>query len=182
MITPVSPRYTTTAITLHWLIGAMILISFAVGFYMSGLKLSPEKLKLYNWHKWEGVTIFILVLIRCGWRLFHAPPPPPARMAAWQRHASNATHYLLYALMIVIPVSGWLMSSAKGFQTVYFGVIPLPDLIDKSKELGDTLTLVHKTLNYTMIAIAILHAAAALKHHFVDKDEVLRQMLPGRRA
>lgn len=174
-------RYTTTAIALHWLIAAIMLISVSVGLYMTGLKFSPEKLKLYNWHKWAGVTIFTLVLIRCAWRLFHTPPPP-VPMPAWQRHAANAAHYLLYALMIVIPLSGWLMSSAKGFQTVYFGVIPLPDLLDKSKELGETLTLVHKTLNYTMITLVILHAAAALKHHFVDKDDVLRRMLPGKRA
>ena len=175
-------RYTSTAIALHWLIAAMILISVSVGLYMTGLKFSPEKLKLYNWHKWAGVTIFTLVLIRCAWRLFHAAPPPPPLMPAWQRHASDATHYLLYALMIVIPLSGWLMSSAKGFQTVYFGVIPLPDLLDKGKELGDTLQMVHKSLNYTMIAIVALHATAALKHHFIDKDDVMRRMLPGKRT
>ncbi len=175
-------RYTSTAIALHWLIGIMILISFAVGFYMSGLKFSPEKLKLYNWHKWAGVTIFLLVLFRCIWRLTHAVPPPPPGMPAWQHQVANATHYVLYALMIVIPLSGWLMSSVKGFQTVYFGVIPLPDLLSKSEDLGNTLQLVHKSLNYTMIGIVVLHAAAALKHHFIDKDEVLRRMLPGNRA
>lgn len=175
-------RYTSTAIALHWLIGIMILISFAVGFYMSGLKFSPEKLKLYNWHKWAGVTIFTLVLIRCVWRLTHAVPPPPAGMPAWQHRVAEATHYVLYALMIVIPLSGWLMSSAKGFQTVYFGVVPLPDLVSKSEDLGNTLQLIHKSLNYTMIGMVVLHAAAALKHHFIDKDEVLRRMLPGRRS
>ena len=175
-------RYTSTAIALHWLIGLMILTSFAVGFYMSGLKFSPEKLKLYNWHKWAGITIFMLVLIRCLWRLTHAVPPPPANMPAWQHKVADATHYVLYALMIVIPLSGWLMSSAKGFQTVYFGVVPLPDLLAKSKELGETLELVHRWLNYSMIAIVAVHAAAALKHHFIDKDDVLRRMLPGKRV
>ena len=175
-------RYTSTAVALHWLIGLMILTSFAVGFYMSGLKFSPEKLKLYNWHKWAGVTIFMLVLIRCLWRLTHAVPPPPANMPAWQHKVADATHYVLYALMIVIPLSGWLMSSAKGFQTVYFGVVPLPDLLAKSKELGETLELVHRWLNYSMIAIVAVHAAAALKHHFIDKDDVLRRMLPGKRV
>ena len=175
-------RYTGVAIGLHWLIGLMILISFGVGLYMVDLSLSPTKLRLYSWHKWAGVTIFTLVLIRGFWRLTHTAPALPVDMPRWQRVAANALHYLLYALMIAIPLSGWLMSSAKGFQTVYFGVLPIPDLLDKNKELGETLALVHKALNYTMIGIVIVHAAAALKHHFIDKDDILRRMLPGRQT
>ena len=175
-------RYTSTSMALHWLIGAMMVISVALGLYMTGLKFSPEKLKLYNWHKWAGVTIFMLVVIRSLWRLFHASPPMPASMPAWQRHAATAIHFLLYFLMFAIPLSGWLMSSAKGFQTVYFGQIPLPDLLDKNKELGELLEQVHSLLNYTLIAAVGLHAAAALKHHFIDKDDVLRRILPARHA
>ena len=174
-------RYTGVAIGLHWLIALMILISFSVGLYMVDLSLSPTKLRLFSWHKWAGVTIFTLVVIRGLWRITHAAPALPNDMPRWQRDASNATHYLLYALMIAIPLSGWLMSSAKGFQTVYFGVLPIPDLLDKNKELGETLTQVHKFLNFTMLAIVILHVAAALKHHFIDKDEILRRMLPSRK-
>ena len=175
-------KYSGVAIVLHWLIGLMILTSLSVGLYMVDLSLSPTKLRLYSWHKWAGVTIFMLVLIRCWWRLSHTPPPLPDTMPHWQRIAANASHTLLYALMIVIPLSGWLMSSAKGFQTVYFGVLPLPDLLQKNKELGDTLALVHKTLNFTMIGVVILHAGAALKHHFIDKDDILRRMLPSKRS
>ena len=83
--------------------------------------------------------------------------------------------------MIVIPLTGWLMSSAKGFQTVYFGVVPIPDLLAKNEGLGETLALVHRYLNYTMIGLVIAHIAAALKHHFIDKDDILRRMLPARR-
>ena len=171
-------RYTSTAIALHWLIGLMILTSFAVGFYMSGLKFSPEKLKLYNWHKWAGITIFMLVLIRCLWRLTHAVPPPPANMPAWQHKVADATHYVLYALMIVIPLSGWLMSSAKGFQTVYLGILPLPDLLDKDKVLGDALSALHEVLNITLLVLVASHVAAALKHHFFDRDGTLARMIP----
>ena len=103
-------------------------------------------------------------------------------MPRWQRVVAEATHYLLYALMIAIPLAGWLMSSAKGFQTVYFGVLPIPDLLTKNKELGETLTLVHRYLNYTMIAILSAHIGAALKHHFIDKDDILGRMLPERKA
>ena len=173
-------RYTGVAKGLHWLIGLMILISLGVGLYMVDLKLSPTKLQLYSWHKWAGVTIFALVLLRCLWRLTHMPPPLPADMPRWQRLIAESTHYILYALMIAIPLTGWLMSSARGFQTVYFGVLPIPDMLAKNKELGDTLNLVHRYLNYTMIAIIAAHIGAALKHHFIDKDDILRRMLPDR--
>ncbi len=174
------PRYTGVAIGLHWLIGLAILVSLGVGLYMVDLSLSPTKLRLYSWHKWAGVTIFTLVLIRCIWRITHPVPPLPGGMQQWQRVVAEGTHYVLYALMIAIPLAGWLMSSAKGFQTVYFGVLPLPDLLNKNKELGDTLTLVHRYLNYLMIAIIGAHIGAALKHHFVDKDDILLRMLPAR--
>ncbi len=173
-------RYTGVAIGLHWLIGLMILTSLSVGLYMVGLALSPDKLRLYSWHKWAGVTIFMLVLVRSLWRLTHPAPPLPDDVPVWQRKVAEATHYALYALMIVIPLTGWLMSSAKGFQTVYFGVVPIPDLLAKNEALGETLALVHRYLNYSMIGLVIAHIAAALKHHFIDKDDILRRMLPAR--
>ena len=174
-------RYTPVAIGLHWLVGIMILGSFGVGLYMADLPLSPQKLKIYSWHKWAGVTIFMLVVIRCLWRLFNKAPALPAQLPQWQRRFAAATHYLLYALMFAIPLSGWLMSSAKGFQTVYFGVLPIPDLLQKNVDLGDILRNVHEALNWLMISVVVLHAAAALKHHFIDKDDVLRRMLPAKR-
>ena len=88
------------------------------------------------------------------------------------------THWLLYALMFAIPLSGWLMSSALGFQTVWFGVLPLPDLVPKDKALGDALRAVHEVLNFTLLALVGVHTAAALKHHFIDRDTVLTRMLP----
>ena len=109
------------AITLHWLIAAAILGTFLLGQYMTNLQLSPAKLKLYSYHKWIGVTIFLLVLVRIAWRLAHRPPLPPASMPAWQHSAASIAHFFLYALTLAIPVSGWLMSSASGFQVVYLG-------------------------------------------------------------
>ena len=125
--------YTHTAIALHWLIAIALAGTFALGLYMHELPLSPQKLKFYSWHKWAGVTIFLFVILRLVWRLGHRPPALPFLMPAWQRLAAEATHVLLYVLMFAVPLSGWLMSSAKGFQTVWFGVLPLPDLLDKDK-------------------------------------------------
>lgn len=173
-------RYTSPAIGLHWLIGGLIFLAFAVGLYMSDLPFSPQKLRLYSWHKWAGVTVFGLVVVRCVYRWFHVPPALPEAMPRWQRKAAEVSHYLLYFFMFAVPLSGWLMSSAKGFQTVYFGLLPIPDLIGKDVDLGDMLQVVHKALNFSMMTLVMAHAGAALKHHFIDKDSVLRRMLPVR--
>ena len=170
--------YTLTAVRLHWLIALAIAGTFAVGVYMHELPLSPQKLQIYSWHKWSGVTIFLLVLVRLAWRIGHRPPAAPEGMPAWQRKAAAGVHHLLYLLMFAIPLSGWLMSSAKGFQTVWFGVVPLPDLVAKNKDLGDALKEVHEILNFTIAGLVVAHAGAAIKHHFIDRDDVLVRMLP----
>lgn len=172
-------RYSSTAKALHWLMALGLFGALGVGFYMTGLPLSPQKLQIYSWHKWAGVSLFLLVLLRFAWRLGHRPPAP-VPMPAWQRFAAEGVHYLLYLLMFAIPLTGWLMSSAKGFQTVYFGVLPIPDLIGKDPDLGNLLKTVHVSLNFLLLALVAAHAGAALKHHFLDRDATLRRMLPGR--
>lgn len=173
-------RYTLTAIALHWLMAILLLALFAVGLYMHELPLSPWKLKIYSWHKWAGVTLFLLVWVRLAWRFTHRPPALPNNMSATMKLAAHTGHGLLYLLMIAIPLSGWLMSSAKGFQTVYFGVLPIPDLLDKNKELGHLLEEVHEMLNFLLAFVVVGHAGAALKHHLIDKDDVLTRMSPHR--
>lgn len=173
-------QYTLLAIGLHWWIALLIFIAFPLGIYMHDLPLSPTKLKLFSWHKWLGVTVFLFVVLRIYWRLRHSPPDLPDSIASWQKLITHVAHGLLYLLMVAIPLSGWLMSSAKGFQTVWFGVLPIPDLLNKDKELGNLLAIVHQTLNFSFLALGILHVLAALKHHFIDKDVILRRMLSNR--
>jgi len=177
----VTNTYNPVAKSFHWLMAILLFGLLALGFYMHDLPLSPQKLQLYSWHKWAGVTAFLLVWLRMFWRVTHRPPALPATMPKLMQFSAHAGHLMLYALMIVIPLSGWLMSSAKGFQTVWFGVLPIPDLIGKNKELGDLLALVHKSLNLLFVAVIISHVGAALKHHIIDKDEILTRMLPGHR-
>ncbi|HZP92926.1 MAG TPA: cytochrome b [Burkholderiales bacterium] len=172
-----SLRYTRVAIALHWLIAAVIFCTFLLGLYMADLPVSPWKLRLYSYHKWIGVTIFALVIARIAWRLTHAAPALPT-MPAWQRIAAHASHALLYLLTLAVPITGWLFSSAAGFQTVYLGVLPIPDLIAKNKAAADALKAAHWYLNLTMLTLVAVHVAAALKHHFVDRDDVLARMLP----
>jgi len=145
---------------------------------MTGLEIAPATLRYYAWHKWIGITVFLVAAARLAWRAAHPPPPLPATVPPWQIVASRATHAGLYALMLAIPISGWIYSSATGVSVVYLGLVPLPDLIPKDREVAKTLLIVHKSLNYLLAAVVTMHVAAALKHQFVDRDGVLGRMLP----
>lgn len=171
-----STTYTPVAKGLHWLMAVMIMGLLALGIYMHELPLSPQKLELYSWHKWFGVTVFLLVWLRLAWRVTHRPPALPESMSPLMQLAAHAGHFALYGLMIAIPMTGWLMSSAKGFQTVWFGVLPIPDLLGRDKDMGDLLQLVHKGLNILLMLTLAGHVAAALWHHFVLKDDTLHRM------
>lgn len=172
-----TPAYTRTAIALHWLIAALILVAFPLGVYMHELPLSPRKLQLYSYHKWLGITVLLAATVRLLWRIGHRPPAPLPG-PRWQVAAAHAVHHLLYLLIVAVPLSGWLMSSALGFPVVWFGVLPLPDLVAKDKELGEALKIVHQGLNFSLLALVVVHVAAALKHHFFDRDATLVRMLP----
>jgi len=171
-------RYTPVAIALHWIVAFAIIANLALGLYTVDLPLSPRKLQLFSYHKWIGVTVLILAAARLLWRLGHPPPALPAAMPQWERRAAHGSHVLLYVLFFAAPLTGWLFSSASGFQTVYLGLLPIPDLLHKDKALADALRLAHKSINYTMATLILVHAAAALKHHYRDRDDVLRRMLP----
>ena len=176
-------RYTSTAMALHWLAALLVIVTFPLGLYAHSLALSPFKLQLLSYHKWIGVTIFLLTVLRLTWRMGHIPPPLPETIPPWQQRAAHGLHFLLYLLLLAIPVSGWMMSSAKGVPVVYFGLVQLPDLVGKNKELGDMLQEIHEALNFGMLALVGMHIAAALKHHFIDRDATLLRMLPfGKRS
>jgi cytochrome b561 len=180
-ITPArtAERYNATAIGLHWLIALLIIGGFYLGWIMTDIPgFTPTKLKYFSWHKWIGVTVFLLAVIRLMWRATHAVPPTPAGMPRWQIGVAHLTHFLLYVLMIAIPVSGYFYSSAANVQVVYLGVLPLPTIIGPDKALKAILRTVHVALNYTLLVLVVLHVLAALKHHFVDRDGLLGRMLP----
>ena len=170
--------YTSTAIALHWLMAVLLFMTFPLGIYMHDLPLSPDKLKLYSYHKWIGVTIFLLACLRMLWRLRHPTPPLPRSMPDWQQKLAKGIHHLFYLLLCFIPLSGWLMSSALGVQTVWFGLIPLPDLVREDAALGEWLQATHKALNILLLIGVIVHVAAAVKHHVADRADVLARMLP----
>ena len=174
--------WTPIAKGLHWLMAALLLGLLALGLYMTDLPLSPEKLLLYSWHKWLGVSAFLLLWCRLLWRLTHRAPAAPKGVSAGMARLATLGHLALYALMLLIPLSGWLMSSAKGVPTVWFGLWPIPDFLPRDRALGDALQLVHRALNYLLMATIAGHVAAALWHHTVRKDDTLRRMLPARQS
>ncbi|MCM5681737.1 cytochrome b [Schlegelella sp. S2-27] len=177
-------RYSGLAMAFHWLLAVAIVGAFGVGLYMTGLSMSPTRLKLYNWHKWAGMSILALSAGRLLWRLWRRPPPLPdavlAGMPAWQRTAHHGTHVALYLLFFAVPLAGWAYSSAAGFPIVWFGVLPLPDFVPADKALAEAIKPWHGWLAYALATLVVLHVAAALKHQLVDRDGLLARMVPGR--
>lgn len=173
-----SIRFGNTAIALHWLIALLIFGGWGLGYYMTDLKLSPVKLKLYSWHKWIGITVLMLACLRAAWRVTHPAPSANPAHPLWQRRAASLAHGALYFLMFAIPLSGWMFSSASGYPVKYLGLVPLPDLVAKSKELADLLKETHEVLGWLLVLVLGAHMGGALQHHFMHRDDTLARMLP----
>ena len=171
-------RYHPVSQALHGFMAVALLGMMLLGLVMHEMPLSPEKLQYYSWHKWSGVCLFLLTWLRLLWRLRCPAPPLPEHMPHGHQRLAHAGHAALYALMLAIPLSGWLMSSAKGVQTVWFGLWPIPDLLAKDPALGSALAQWHAGLNAALVALLLAHVGAALKHHFIDRDGLLHRMWP----
>lgn len=169
-------NFGVVAITLHWLIALIIIVMLALGLYMTDLPISLQKLKLYGWHKEFGVLVLMLVIARVTWRLTNINPTL-ATLPWWEYYAARAMHYVLYGFMLAMPITGWAMSSAAGFPVSFFGLFVLPDLVLPNESARIVLAEIHKYLAFALIAAIVGHAAAALKHQFIDKDDILRRML-----
>jgi cytochrome b561 len=174
----VAQNYTRTAIGLHWIVALLVICAFLLGFVMTDMPFSMTKLKYYSWHKWLGVTVFLLAIVRVGWRITHPAPPLIATIPKSQQLLAEAVHYLLYFLIFAAPVTGYLYSLAAGFPVVYLSIIPLPVLIGPDPVLAHTLNTAHGLLVYTMAGLVGLHVLGALKHYVIDRDETLARMLP----
>lgn len=183
---PRRTRYTTVAITLHWLIAGLVVTIATLGLVMVNVKLAPIwQFRLYQWHKSIGITILLLAVVRLAWRLGHPAPPLPAEMPRIERQAASTAHWALYGLMLGLPLVGWALVSASPYNipTVLYGVIPwphlpvLPSLPNKAAVEG-VLKLVHAYGAFILIGLVVLHAAAALRHHLVLRDDILSRMIP----
>jgi len=180
MSAPASLHYTRTAVGLHWLIAGLVIAAVFMGWTMTEMAITPRRLKLFNYHKWVGVTVLALAVLRIGWRIGHRPPALEP-MPRWQQVLAHAGHSVLYLLMVAVPLSGWAYSNASGYAIMYLGRVPLPDLVGSDKLLAAQLVQVHGVLAWTFAGMVALHVLAALQHHFVHRDRTLHRMLTWRR-
>lgn len=171
-------RFGLVAKTLHWLTLALLIAAFTLAVSMVDMPFSPRKLEFYSWHKWVGVTIFLVVLLRLGWRVANPVPRQPSGMPRWQQRLAGLSHAALYAILIVMPVSGWIMSSALNLPVVYLGLVHIPSPFGVDRALGEAMKVVHLSLAVALLVLVTIHALAALYHHLVLRDDVLRRMLP----
>ncbi len=172
-----APRYDRVAVFLHWTIALLIIGMIAVGLTMEDYPISIRFLAI-NLHKSFGLTILALSLFRLYWRLRNPAPPLPEGMSSFEQFAAKASHWFFYFLIIAMPLSGWLFVSAYGkYPTVFFTLFEVPHL-PVAKALGAPLKIAHYYLAMGTLGLLALHIAAALKHHFINHDTVLRRMLP----
>lgn len=182
-------RYTGVAIALHWTIAILILALIFVGWQADDMRdalfagdtsVSPTDVAaLFNWHKTFGLLVLVLSIIRLAWRLMNPPPPLPENMSAWEQTASRVTHWGFYALMIGMPIGGWLTASASGFPSYLFNAesLQIPDLVGENEALHETTAWAHSKGAWVILLLLALHIGAALWHHFIRKDGVLARMV-----
>jgi len=164
----------------HWTIAALVLAQVALGWMAATWHLSPTKLNLFVWHKSIGMLVLVLGVLRLLWRLANPVPAPPAGTPRWERAMAQASHALLYALLIAMPLDGWLINSASGVPFSIFWAIPLPAIIAPDPRLADLFKLVHLWMFVLLGGLVALHVGAALRHHFVKRNDVLVRMLSGK--
>lgn len=175
---PQGPAYHPIAKALHWITAIAVLGLLCVGLWMTGLPLGFAKLSAYNWHKWVGLVVLALTVGRLLWRWRHPPPPLPDTVVRWQAALAPPAHWVLLVLVLAMPISGWLMSSAAGVSVLWFGAIALPDLVPRDTGLFEGLRTAHYVLSRLLIVVLIVHVAAVMHHDVLRRDGVFRRMWP----
>jgi cytochrome b561 len=161
---------------LHWATAVLLLLLFGLGISMTRWVPDEQKIRVYSWHEWVGITVFALTALRLTWRLTHRPPP--LDLPVFERIAAGFVYAAMYLLLIAQPIVGWLMSTAFGFPVVYLGLIPLPAPVQEDRAIAERLQGVHETLAYGLVLLFVAHLAGVLYHHLVRRDAVLSRMLP----
>lgn len=175
---PSADRYGGVARLLHWAIVLLVVVQLATKAVPVGWLGVFSEERLNAWHLGVGPMILVIMLVRLGWRLTHAPPPPPRDLPLGLQLLSRATHWAFYALLVLIPVIGWAAASGYGAAATLLGIVPLPAIAAKNDRLAETLGALHGTLAWVLLAVIALHVAGALYHGVVKRDGVLGRMLP----
>ena len=161
--------------TLHWLTALLIFVQIPLGFYAESLKLSPLKMDVFVWHKSLGMLVFMLLILRLLWRI-KGTIPQALESSKVQAGLARAAHGLLYGLMVLLPISGWITSSAANIPVKLFWLIPLPALVGPDDALKSLAAEVHEISVFVLLLILNLHIGAALRHHLMLRDNVFRRM------
>ena len=178
MLRPEAESWSAPAKLFHWGMALLIFAQIALGLVAVSWRISPTKLNLFVWHKSLGMLILALLALRLLWRLSHRAPPLPWEMPLWERAGAQLSHFLLYVLMIALPLTGWVISSASNVPFKIFWTIPLPAIVAPDKALADQFATIHGWLVTLLALVLVAHIGAALRHHYVKKDTVLTRMLP----
>lgn len=165
----------------HWVMAVLIIGLMILGWVAEGWSLSPTKVKLFVWHKSLGIVILSLAVLRLIWRAFNPPPALPGAVPRFERLAARLSHAALYVVMIVMPLSGWIINSAADFPLKLFWLLRLPHIVEPSERVQDFAETVHLTLFWLFALLLVVHISAALRHHFAPRNEILTRMLPGKR-
>jgi cytochrome b561 len=163
---------------LHWTVALLILVQIGLGFAAALWRLSPLKLELFVWHKSTGMLILALMLARLAWRLANRSPTLPRDTPDWERRAAHASHAALYVLAIALPLSGWVINSAAAVPFSVFWLVPLPSIVAPDEHVEELAKLVHFSLLVALCLVLAVHIGAALRHHLIKRNDVLRRMLP----
>ena len=171
-------RYSLTAMVLHWVIALAVLAQIGFGWYLQTVpRLTPERTVFVNLHKSTGLVIGVLILARLAWRFTHTPPPLPVSMPAWERRAAAASHALLYACMLIMPLAGYTASNFSKFGVKLFNAVLLPPWGVDDRAVYGFFNGVHVATSYVFVALIAIHVAAALRHLFFPRHGIFRRML-----
>jgi cytochrome b561 len=170
-------QYGTTAKVLHWLVVALLLLQYLIGWLMPDIHRGPPGAPMI-FHISVGMTILVLIVIRFGWRLTH-PVAPESSLPAWQRLSSEVVHWALYVLVLATTITGWLFASFRGWGVSFFYLVPIPMLASNNPAAGKVIDGWHQAMEWSLLVVIGIHVAAGLAHIFIYRDRIMQRMLPG---
>ncbi len=170
-------QYGTTAKVFHWLVVALLLVQYLIGWLMPDIHRNMKPGAAMTFHVSVGITILVLIVLRFAWRLTH-PVAPESSLLPWQRRSSEAVHWMLYALVLATTATGWLFASFRGWSLSFFFLAPMPMLASDNAAAGKAIDGLHQAMEWGLLLVIGIHVASALAHAFIYRDRIMQRMLP----